>query len=242
MNSCDTKLTASSSLTTTSAIDGSFVLLPNDRSQGIVTVSASGYATAKRVWPSKKGDYFTIEMQRPVTVAGRLLRDGTPLDGIVTIVLEGRENGTAATIRTTFGSFRAGGLPPGKGYLLARAPGMAPQVYGLEANVGSVMQNIDIQLQPDASITGRMLDENGAPVTNGEIKVRYRDVPPAFRGILETNLSGKPITNTDGVYRIEGLAPETAVLIQAVHDSRSSVASAVVLQSGERRQIDLILR
>lgn len=233
-----------SSLTTTSAIDGSFVLLPTDRSRGIVTAEAPGYAAAKRVWPSKKSNYLTIEMQRPVAITGKLLiaDSGMPVDGTVTVVLEGQANGTVATVKTLAGSFRAEDLPPGRGYLLVRAPGMAPQVHGLEASAGTVMRNVEIRLQSEAAITGRILDEKGAPVANAEIRVRYSDVPPAFRGVLEMNLGGKPITLTDGVYRIQGLAPDTAVLIQAVHDSRSSVVSAVVLQSGERRQVDLVLR
>jgi protocatechuate 3,4-dioxygenase beta subunit len=104
------------------------------------------------------------------------------------------------------------------------------------------MRSIEIRLQSEAVVAGRVLDVKGAPVTNAEIRVRYRDVPPAFRGILETNLGGKPITNVDGAYRIQGIAPERGVLIQAVRGAASSAISAVVLQSGEKRQMDLVVR
>lgn len=94
----------------------------------------------------------------------------------------------------------------------------------------------DFVLAPEATITGRVLDAGGKPITNARVALDLTDpeaaVPP------ERGMSIARVTDSDGRFRIAGLAAgEFRVAAASAHTVASSVA--VTLAAGETREIEL---
>lgn len=101
------------------------------------------------------------------------------------------------------GEFVLDALSPGQYTLAVRAVGYRP---GHESRVKSGASGLLIQLPPQATITGRVLDPSGKPVP--EYKVRLRQT---YENNSATSAVGQELafTNEDGSFLIDSVQPNT---------------------------------
>ena len=112
------------------------------------------------------------------------------------------------------GQFAMAGIAPGKYRLAAerngfivthygsRGPGKAGTLLTLEA--GQKSSDLAMRLTPHGIITGRVLDEEGDPVTGANVQVSRQIYA---QGGKQMSRAGAASTNDLGEYRVYGLAP-----------------------------------
>jgi protocatechuate 3,4-dioxygenase beta subunit len=138
-----------------------------------------------------------------------MMRRGTPPTGPMAIPPEG--------LTDQDGRFVFNGLAPGEyrvdvqktGFASSMDPTTRPRTYTVAA--GQALDNISIVLQKGAVISGKVLDQKGAPVTDAQVMALRRITPPgastAAPRLIPTPMQGSQQTNDIGEYRVTGLAP-----------------------------------
>jgi Carboxypeptidase regulatory-like domain len=141
---------------------------------------------------------------------------GGPLS-VVTVELR-RVNDPATPLYTTFtsgdGTFRLDKVQPGEYRLKATLAGYIPAEYGqhrstesgvsLNISAGESIENADIPLTAGSAISGRLMDQDGAPlgVTLVQaLKLSYQDGQRVFKSVQSV------YTNDLGEYRLFELQP-----------------------------------
>lgn len=141
---------------------------------------------------------------------------GEPVAAATTTAIPAAAADAAAGFNATSdeqGRFTIGGLAPGGYLLVVRKLGFAPS-YGpdgtLTANSTFVLEDEDrprqfvIRLSPNATVSGRIEDENGRPV-GGSIALAYRVAySQAGKRLVQT---GRELEPVEGRYRISDLPP-----------------------------------
>ncbi len=129
---------------------------------------------------------------KPATVMEGVALDAAtraPLAG-ATVALSPADT-AADAITTVTGGFRFAGIPAGKYRVSAKLDGYREAARFVEAKPGTEQEKITLALTPLSSISGRVLDENGAPVA----------------GVVVTAGAGhKAETDAAGRYRLEDLS------------------------------------
>jgi RNA polymerase sigma factor (sigma-70 family) len=157
--------------------------------------------------------------------------DGKPLGGALVHGQFARESwgpvpGTDLTL---------GGLEPGKGRTLLlqhRGKGLA----GVATIPGDKQGGVVARLQPAASVSGRLLDDEGRPWRHAEITVRF--TLKEWPGWVFQHAPEKVRTDTHGRFRIDGLAPGMqyyAELIQGLYPRE--VFPALSLTAGQNKDL-----
>jgi hypothetical protein len=170
------------------------------------------------------------------TIAGRVATPSAALlpDALVTLMsFDGglvRENRTVTT--GAHGEFRFDGLPAGPYVLSAAHPGFtsaelpapdaplvapiaaaflaAPQSQMIELEAAEQIAGVELLLRREASITGRILQQDGTPAAGVRVGAAYR-----LGSTWVTLLRVGATSERDGRYRITGLPPGAfAVLVQ----------------------------
>ena len=164
--------------------------------------------------------------KRPVPGAEvRLLGDGGAADA----------TGAGADRTDVEGRFRILDLHAGRFTLSVRAAGFAPRVApGVELPEGNAAVDLGVVvLEPEAAVTGRVEEPEGAPVAGAAVRTVERSlttVPPATAA-----------TGTDGSFRLTGLAPGERVTLVAELDGFAPALSGEV-QAPTRGPVVLVLR
>ncbi len=110
------------------------------------------------------------------------------------------------------GKFAFTGLPPGKYSLLAARRAFSQQSYQQHEQyssaiiVGADKKSTDLvfRLEPDASITGRIVDEHNDPVANAQVMLFRDGMQNGRRGIYRTQ---QAMSSDEGVYRFSHVRP-----------------------------------
>lgn len=165
---------------------------------------------------------ITLADGRPLFRAGRIVRP--------------------ATVTDEQGRFRLGGLPDEPLRVAVEALRLAP------ASVGPVQpgQACNVQLDPECSIDGRVLDANGLPVADATV----RAVPAAHDGsafadlLAEVVPAGKRVdrTNAEGSFRIGGLRPGDIKLMVRHPQHAPHLQPVSGLQPGTPAVVDVRLQ
>lgn len=200
---------------------------------GIVTVTARGYGTAYRRWPPVRDSTtsLAIALIPPSAVRGTVIDLATrrPLPAIVTITV-GNENGLVSdSALSDDGSFEFGDLPPGPVILEARAEGYAPYVGS-----ATVQQNEEssfgIGLLLEARVTGIVTGGDGKTVTGAYVSAWYGGLEGGE--MLESLIGGRPFSDEDGYFKLDGLVPDTPLNLQAEFDGQLSDVVTVTVGPG----------
>lgn len=113
------------------------------------------------------------------------------------------------------GAYRVTDLPISTSYLVTVSKtGFAPRAYGeappatppqvIELLQDQVKEDVHIQLMPQVSISGRVLDEDGTPFAGALIEA----MRPVFEGDRRTLVTvAEAVTDDRGDFRLVGLAP-----------------------------------
>jgi protocatechuate 3,4-dioxygenase beta subunit len=95
------------------------------------------------------------------------------------------------------------------GFASSADPMTRPRTYTVAA--GQALDNISIVLQKGAVISGKVLDQQGEPVTDAHVMALRRITPPgattASPRLIPAPMQGPQQTNDIGEYRVSGLPP-----------------------------------
>ncbi len=163
---------------------------------------------------------------------------GRPAEGLVTLIA-GHPDSLVETARTLDGVFRFGDVPPGPAVVLARADGFAPYFGELTSEAGKP-GDVRIELLPEATMSGVVLDGNGCPAPDARVHVGYRRALPGA-GAFSALTRGRTVTRSDGAFMIGGLVPSTPISLQAQRGGRLSDIVTVTVEPGMEHS-GLVLR
>lgn len=200
---------------------GRFEIPSAGRRGGIVTVTARNYGTARRSWPPREGLELKFALTPPSVVTGTLVDAATRqgIEGRVTVVVRHPLNHVSSTAMAALGTFQFDDLPAGPAVVYARAVGFAPHFGTLTVDAGKRVET-QIGLLLEAAASGTVLDR-GEPVTGSRIHVGY-DRSMLGAGTLAGFIRGRVMTNSEGMFRVSGLVPDTTIGLQAELNGRLS--------------------
>ena len=209
---------------------------------GVITVTATGFGTARRRWPPRRGSTLQVALTPPVSVQGTLVDSETlhPVTGSVTAIVRHPDSlvSTSAFVEED-GTFRFEDVPSAPGVLVAYANGYAPTVSEFSTATEKLV-NVHIRLSADAKATGQVLDAAANPVAGAQLIVRYADTV-AEALMLAGFVGGAPITKADGNFTLTGLVPNTPITLYAEYDGRRTNTVTIEVGPGQMRA-DLVLR
>ncbi len=204
-----------------------------DRGSAIAAVLA---VAALSPQPAAVQDWDAVSAPVAGTMTGSAT--GEPADGLVTLIA-GHPDSLVETARTLDGMFRFDDVPPGPAVVLARADGFAPYFGELTIEAGEP-RDMRIELLPEATMNGVVLDGNGCPAPDARVHVGYgRALPGA--GAFSALTRGRTVTRSDGVFMIGGLVPSTPISLQAQRGGRLSDIVTVTAEPGMEHS-GLVLR
>lgn len=173
---------------------------------------------------------------------------GRPLPGARIVVLEGLESGheqsyfrdsperIAQVLSDSQGRFEVPGLPSGRFDVEITAPSYAPALLPLvEIGAGEKRLQVGkVQMQPGVRLQFRVTDSGGEPVSGAEIGFYLRSSGLYANLFRRSSLTGRGISNRQGIFVLEDLEPREEVFAIVKHpdfaDARVDVAQA---SSGE---------
>ena len=212
---------------------------------GVVTVSARDYGTAYMRWPPFAGSSLRVLLREPKAVSGLVTDMATrrpvgyaTVTVFATSVNRSIVSDTATTERN--GEFRFQDLPASSDQVayIAFAQGFAPR-FGL-FTLAKGTTNLPVGLLLDALVEGSVVDGRGSPVEGAVVTAQYS--ADTNGGDLLGNLVGGRIqTDAEGVFGLDGIAPDEAVTLQAEFDGRTSNAVTVMVAPGTV-QTGIVLR
>jgi hypothetical protein len=160
--------------------------------------------------------------QTTSSIGGQVLNsvDDAPVNGVELVLTEAASASTPLKFVTeTRGLFLFENLPPGRYVLLAEREGFARQVYGSRGNPlagvtlslapGQEMNDLEFDLTPGSTISGKILDAAG----NAVRKATVLALQPIYRrGSKEYIPLGSAGSDENGDYRVTNLGPGNYLL------------------------------
>jgi hypothetical protein len=170
------------------------------------------------------------------SLEGRVVNasSGDPLKKVsLTLARGGNAPAATKTESDEEGRFAFRDLDPGRYTLMGDKAGFARQAYGARSNptsgsalflpAGQQMKDLVFKMSPGAAIFGKVLDEDGEPVTGAVVTIArtvYKN------GDAQMVLAGSASTNDLGEYRIGGLTSGTYVVFAANRNVLSGLTGA----------------
>ncbi len=163
--------------------------------------------------PSDSTGVARVEGRVTNSLTGEPLRKGE-------LTLRGGPNGAYTGTSDSTGHFAIEKIAPGAYDLIAQHQNYAVQNYGatragmpgtkLNLTAGQSMASVEIKLVPFGVITGKVVDQDGDPVTNVPLSVMRWGFG---RGSRQLQNSGGGVTNDRGEYRIFNLPAGRYILV-----------------------------
>ncbi|MBV8069754.1 MAG: carboxypeptidase regulatory-like domain-containing protein [Acidobacteriaceae bacterium] len=148
----------------------------------------------------------------PGTVDGRVMnaQTGEPISGasvhLYPQIVQGRSSSALDAVSGADGSFRFENVPAGSYFVVANAPSFTDsgrtQVVRLRS--GEQLSNMAVQLHPLAKVTGKVVDENGAPMPGVQVSV-YSTYD--WRGHPQLRLGPGATTDKEGRFQLTKINP-----------------------------------
>ena len=180
------------------AAGGAFAIAGLERGPHRLEVTGSGVVPAALAAVDAPAADLIVEVARAVSVAGRVTLDGRPAAGAH---VEAAAPGLGPPRETTAGAdgrFVLGGLAEGSYAVSARAAAAAALVDGVERFGAGPFADVELALAPAAQVSGRAVDETGAPVAGARVVLGSAAADAAQR---------RTLSDSDGRFTLEGLPP-----------------------------------
>ncbi|MEO8699110.1 MAG: sigma-70 family RNA polymerase sigma factor [Kofleriaceae bacterium] len=184
--------TAVASRTAVSQDDGSFVLDEVPRGELGFKAPPFDVISPKSLVVSEPEHAVVIEVEQLGGIIGRVVRGKDPVAG-THVYIRGPNDFDLGTIRSdATGRFEARGLRPGPWTVGAADERVGSFGFADTVQLGrGETKEITVELAYSASIAGRVVDQNGAPVAGVSVDFRHST----------TDDAGYTVTATDGTYR-----------------------------------------
>lgn len=179
--------------------DGTFTLRHVEPGPLQLTAKAAGYASARLsvdVQEGKDVSDVALELDRAARLTGRITgENGLPLsEASVQLQPRGGYSGRPANAKTNAnGDYVVEGVDPGERTFRITHPKHTPVVRTV--TVAGRETKLDVQLSAGHRVTGTVVDERGAGVEEAEVRA------------MGGSSGGQALTNANGVFEIEALAP-----------------------------------
>lgn len=202
-----------------SAADGAFRVDGLVAGEHKVVVRAAGYAPFVATCSTRLGETTKLDasLSLGATIRGWVRKsDGTPAEGISVIAGRDVTFSESSSVRSDAeGAFELASLPAGRIVVFASDPARGTARVDHDAIAG-VEQRVDLMLELDPVVTGRVEDEFGLPIEGARLDARN----VADGGILDSTFTAR-----DGTFRIA--CPNAEWVDFDVHWSRSMVQPAL---------------
>ncbi len=136
------------------------------------------------------------------------------------------------TVTDENGRFDLPGVPQGRGYTAtAAAPQLAlEEEHGVDVRPGQVTE-LTLRCHQGATILGRVIDEDDAPVAGAAVALVYLDIS---RMLLSADGRSEPLqSDEDGYFRIESVAAGRVAFVAVAEGSApSNIAELAVVDGG----------
>jgi RNA polymerase sigma factor (sigma-70 family) len=170
-----------------------------------IRFAASGYhsvVVAVQLWGDAIQD---VTLLPEAIVAGTVVDTANRLvaDAVITIDPRGKNSMSDASVIARSGAdgtFRIGGVAPGRSELFAEAPGLTSRRIGLVLGAGETREAIVLRLEHAPQLAGKVIDSHGAPASGASVGLRVGSV-------LRDNLA---VTQADGSFVIDR-APKRSI-------------------------------
>lgn len=194
---------------------------------------ARGGAQLQPARPLRPEDACTLEGRTVNSVTGEPVKwaNVTLQGGFATAVGgRGQTIGSYTTTSSGEGTFAMKNLPPGRYSIRAERSGFSGTSAPMTTlSPGQRMTGLELKLQPQAVIAGRVLDEHGEPVTRANVMALSYSYTQAGRRLTPRSSAA---TNDLGEYRAFGLPPGR-YYIAATYRSNVSVSTTSEDRSAE---------
>lgn len=204
--------------------EGRFRLTGLRRGDYLLTAELDGGTSKATLEPVRPDAEVTLELAPLGALEGRVLSDGQPADCTVRI-----SGPSPRRVRVRDGSFEAKRLEPGH-YTVEASAGQGSTRTTVTIEAGATA-NVELVLERFATITGKVIDEEGKPIAGaelligsgegGRVEVSREDGDPQYR------------TEDDGSFEIHAAAGSRVLLVQGRDSPMPIAIEPFVAKSGE---------
>jgi protocatechuate 3,4-dioxygenase beta subunit len=204
---------------TTSDASGAFRLAITPGADRAIVASAAGYAPAFVPLPARQTGPVDVRLLRAGTITGRVTTDtdGRPVRGLlVTVTSMGRglPFGRDPAVTDGDGRYTLDGVAPGEAMVTASGDGWVAKAVG---DVSQGYNPLSVTVAPGSAATfdlvvtrggrlaGVVLGADGGPVTGALVRAEAKGDGAMIRA---GNAGPATATGSDGVFLLEGLAPD----------------------------------
>jgi protocatechuate 3,4-dioxygenase beta subunit len=221
---------------------------PDGRGSLVVDAGDSGWAAKPDVkLPMPEGRTLTVLLAAPSSLAGKVVEDKTarPVPR-AKVLLKG--NAFARLVRTApDGSYALKGVPPESYRLSVDEARHVPWVHPALALAPGEAKRFDIALTPGATMTGKVVDEGGAPVAaaRGTLTRGGENAIAGLRRILRVGAEVTAFrTKPDGTFTAPRLAPgdNQRLFVSHADFERATVAGLSLPPGGTKSGVVVILK
>src|SRR5688572_974911 len=175
------------------------------------------------------GWFIASAQVRRVSIEGRLIdTDGNRLQGDVAVIERGADISVSSYETDSQGTFSFQALAGQLITVVAKADGYISSERMI--NVGSGPQNIEFVLSSSGRVAGRVIDENGRPVPDAVVRIRY---PNRSRSHEFGQEVGEVVTDDYGYFTLPFVERRTPFVLDVAAPSRPSTSSLPTTLAGE---------
>ncbi len=222
--------------------DGAFVLqdLPSRRGSVVADAGDGGFVQVHSVTPAPGHAALGLVLASPTVLEGRTL-DVATLKAVPRVKLA---VGAGEAIRIARsgadGRYRVRGLRPGEATVRADEPRSVPWTRRRIRLDEGTTKTLDVPLTRGATLSGRVVDEDGRPVAEAKVLVSLGELGQGqFRLVsqaLASDLGAKIRSREDGTFTATRLPPGENQRLTAEHpDYEKGKVGGISLQAGETR-------
>ncbi len=226
--------------------DGSFRLADLTTRRGAVVADGGddGFAELAGATPGA-ATALALVLAPPAILEGRTL-DASTLKPVPRVRLQALAGGGRLTARSgADGRFRFRGLRPGSAWVRADEPRHVPWTRGQVPVEKGTTRNLDVLLTRSATLSGKVVDEDGRPVAEATIAVLSSSESPVEAMMRNRRGAGSRLrSRADGTFTATRLPPGENQRLSVQHPEyeRGTVGGISLVAGGTRTGVAVTLR
>ncbi|MCF6409864.1 carboxypeptidase regulatory-like domain-containing protein [Pseudalkalibacillus salsuginis] len=158
--------------------------------------------------------------------------NGDPISGVTVILRDEHGGFIASVLSNSFGAYKFEDLSPGSYNIVATAPNFSTETIGVIIQSNQVSSANITLTNVVGDISGRVVDENGQPITGSNIQLKLLN---EVSFLLQT-----AVAQSDGTFRFDDLAPGR-YLINASKEGFAAKTVSVDVTAGSTTNVTVSL-